>query len=482
MNLINQLFFAVLISSATSTLLFFVWWLLRGFFFAADARLIYFMLRCVCIMYLMPIGYIAVLITYRKWLQGYAKAWMMVFSRTNEMTGRLHVLAKIWFAILIVLIAYFLLDHYRLNRRLADNIPEDDPVVVRAYRKVCGRLGILPGTLALSRNVEIPMPCIIGWRHPEVVLPERDYTQEELELVFFHELSHYKHKDLKFKAISVFVMMVHCFNPAAWLLLRKVNFWSECMADASALEASGNLRHIKPYFDNIVDLIPVDRKSQLDSAFISTLCRSKKMMDRRVDFMQKYRIMKSAGKVVTAAVALAFVLASGTTAYASGKTVADLHNVIYQNTENQTNLDQGPSVRAVLADDGMIEYHCRVEDLDMEGMQVVSTPEQDIVAAEEGIHYSFAWTVNPNTRHVSRDYYMYTSQRVLASCTVTPGSKLFWLGIMDDHGNAYYVTGRGSASHNFNIPESCRYCVFIQNNYTDGTELTATGSFVYENK
>ena len=36
MILINQLFFAVLISSVTSTLLFFVWWLLRGFFMIAN--------------------------------------------------------------------------------------------------------------------------------------------------------------------------------------------------------------------------------------------------------------------------------------------------------------------------------------------------------------------------------------------------------------------------------------------------------------
>ena len=83
--------------------------------------------------------------------------------------------------------------------------------------------------------------------------------------------------------------------------------------------------------------------------------------------------------------------------------------------------------------------------------------------------------------HVSGSYYVTTSQRLCASATVVPTDKYFDLGIMDDHGNAYYVRGKGASSHTFTIPESCRYRVFIQNN-NSSTTLHATGSYAYENK
>lgn len=481
MNLINQLFFAVLISSATSTLLFFVWWLLRGFFMIANAKLVYITLRFISLMYIFPVGYAAILLTYRTGYQGRAGVWKLVFARTGEMSENLWVYSLFWAITVTFLIAYQVNDRLQWRRKLADNLPEYDPVAVREYKMVCKKLKVKERKLPLNRNVDIDMPCVIGWIRPRLLLPERDYSKEELDLIFYHELSHRKHNDLGFKAISVFVMMIHCFNPASWILVRKINLWSECMADLEALETSGSLQNAKAYFDNIARLIPDDKKTQANSIFISALCLDKKMIDRRVDFVKKYKLMKSAGRLVTAALGLAFIFASGTTAYASGKTVADLHNAVYQDTENYASVVDESKVRTVIADDGMIEYHCRIEDLDTEGLQIITAPDEDIVSFAAGVHYNMDWYVDPNCRYVSGEYYVTTNQRLMASVTVTPGDKYFDLGIMDDHGNAYYVRSKGAASHVFSIPESCRYRAFVQNN-NSSTTLHATGYFAYENK
>lgn len=480
MILINQLFFAVLISSATSTLLFFVWWLLRGFFMIANAKLVYATLRSICVLYVLPIGYIAVLFTYRARFQGQKGVWGLVFTRTAELTDKLWVFAILWSVTVAFLIAFQALDRLQWRRRLADNLPEYDPVAVEVYDSVCRRLRVEKYKLPLNRNVDIDIPCVIGWIRPRLLLPERDYSREDLELIFLHEMSHRKHKDLGLKAFSVIVMMIHCFNPASWILVQKINFWSECMADLEALEITGSLQNARVYFDSIARLIPDDKKKQVNSAFVSALCISKKMIDRRVDFVKKYRLMKSAGKLVTAALGAAFIFASGTTAYASGKTVADLHNVVYQDTENYVNVGEESKVRTVVADDGMIEYHCRIEDLDIDGLQIVTEPDDEIAAITEGVHYDMDWYVDPYMRYVSGSYYVATNQRLCASVTVTPSGKLYDLGIMDDHGNAYYVRGNGALAHNFNIPESCRYRVFVQN--PNSVQLHATGYFAYEDK
>lgn len=481
MILINQLFFAVLISSVTSTLLFFVWWLLRGFFMIANAKLVYSMLRSICILYVLPIGYVAVLLTYQAGFRGKSGVWSLVFARSKELTNKLWLYAVLWTVTVIFLIAFQALDRLQWRRKLADNIPEYNQATVKLYESVCQRLGVANRMMPLNRNVEIDIPCVIGWIRPRLLLPERDYSREELELIFLHEVSHHKHKDLGFKAFSVVVMMVHCFNPAAWILVRKINFWSECMADLEVLEMNGSLQNEKAYFDSIAKLIPDDKKKQVNSAFVSALCISRKMIDRRVDFVKKYRLMKSAGKLVTAALGAAFILASGTTAYASGKTVADLHNVVYRDTENYVNVEEGSNIRTVVADDGMIEYHCRIEDLDREGLRIVNMPDEEISSIAADTNYIFDWYVDPECRYVSGSYYVTTSQRLGASVTVMPMDKYFDLGIMDDHGNAYYVRSKGVASHMFNIPESSRYRVFIQNN-NSSTTLHATGSYGYEDK
>lgn len=192
--------------------------------------------------------------------------------------------------------------------------------------------------------------------------------------------------------------------------------------------------------------------------------------------------MQAAGKIVTAVMTLAFMFTSSTTAYASAKMAADVHNVVYQRLEDRTDIDAmglQPGVSYV-ADDGTVLHYARIEDLDMEGMQVVSAPDQDMVSFAAGVHYNINWYVNPNTRYVSGEFKINRGQTMVASTSVSPSDKYYWLGVMDDDGNAWYVERRGGASYTFPISTTNNYRVFVQNNYRDTTVLYATGSFYYE--
>lgn len=507
MNLINQLFFAVLISSVTSTLLFIAWRMLRGFFMAANAKLIYDMLHWISIIFVLPIGYVAVLLAYRGWFDGQTRLWRVVFARTREITDGLRMFAIAWFVLVCILLLIYFFGCIYWYLIMQDNIPEIDPMIVGVFKQVCRKLDIPEGRLELHRNVLVYTPLIIGSRHPKVLLPEHDYTAKELELIFLHELSHHKHGDLRFKKFVIFVLLINCFNPAAYILFRTVNLWSECMADLAALEALGSLHNAKPYFDKIIQLIPNGRKTKRDSFFISTLSKDGKQLARRMDFMLKYVKTKPSGRVITAALAAAFVMVSATTAYASGRTVADIHNLIYQNTEERTNetnvvsamsdaelADEAAALNndadlagkpapgtSVVTEDGMVEYYCNVEDLDWENIEIISSPDEGIATMQEGKFYDIDWTVKPNTRYVSGDYKVQSGGKIGTSVIIKPSGKKCWLGIMSDHGTARYVEGTGILTHTFNITETCSYRVFVQNNYTDGTTLYANGSFIYEN-
>lgn len=375
-----------------------------------------------------------------------------------------------------LIVIYRILDDWIWCRRLEDNIDEE-PEVIEVFERVCKCLGIQKGELGIAKNVLVPMPMIVGVRSKQILLPEGDYSTRDLEMIFFHELSHYKHKDLRWKVVVVIIRMVHCFNPAAYILLKVVNYWSECMADVSALEKAGHI-DAQTYFSKILNLVPDRKKPERERYLFSALYKNDRILNRRIEFMKKYKKARPSSKVLTAVMSAAFVCISASTAFASGKTVADLHNVVYQNLEEKVKEPE----QLVVADDGMVEHYCSVEDLNMENMQEVSTLDQDIVSFTAGVYYSFDWIVNPNTRHVSGEHVVNAGQQIMASATVTPGSKTCWLGIMNDEGTARYVSGSGALGHRFKITNRGRYRVFVQNNYKDGTTLHAIGSFLYENE
>ncbi len=486
MNSINQLFFMVLISSVTSSLLFLVWRLLRGFFMLIDARLIYKTLRWVCVMYVMPFGYAAALITYRGWFRGDIRLWKIIFVRSGKITQGVHIASIIWFVVVLVVILVYLHEDRRWNRMRRDNIEEVDPMVVGVFREVCEKLNIPEGKLKLCRNVLVNTPLVIGCRHPEVLLPENDYTTEDLELIFFHELSHYKHKDLLLKRFVLIVMCIHGMNlivlAILFLLFRTVNRWSECMADLSALEASGNMDKAGIYFDKIVALIPHDKNARQDNLFISTLSNDSTLLAKRMDFMLKYLKVEHGVKSVAAVVTAAFVILSATTAFASGKTVVNLHNMYYQYTEEQMKEPNRPALgKNVVAGDGIVEHYCNIENLDMTNMQIVSLTEEDVSTCSEGVYYNVDWNAEANTRYVSGDYIVKSGGAIAFSVTLSTFDDTCWIGIVNDVGNVRYVEGTGALGHVFDITETCHYRVFVQNNYEDGTDIYAKGSFRYEN-
>ncbi len=447
-----------------------------------NVRLAYITLRWICLMYLFPVGYAALLITYRGWIYRPLADWKLVFAFSEKFTVLLILLAAGWLFQAGSLISGYAAEGIRWRRKLADNIPEDDPVIVGVYEKVCRKLHLRADRMKLNRNVTISMPLAVGWLRPQILLPEADYTEEQLELILYHELSHHKHRDLKYKTLAMIATLIHCFNPAVVYVFRMLNHWSEYMADVSAMEAADNLS-AKQYFDNIRCLIP-GGKDELDSSpFISALDEDHEMLIRRVEFMKKYLKVKAAGKVVTALFAAAFALVSVSTTYASAKITADVQSAVFQDLENLKNETDGLVLevgRSYVAEDGTVVHYVPAEELNLEGMEEVSNPAEDRVYYAAGVHYSFNWGVPSNTRRVTGEYTVYDGQKIYTSVTVTPGDKIFWLGIMDDDGNAWYVESRGAASHTFYITRTNKYRVFVQNNYTDGTSLHATGSFAYE--
>ena len=102
------------------------------------------------------------------------------------------------------------------------------------YRRVCRQLGIRkrPG---LYLHPDISSPLLFGLFGACLYLPEKDYTPEELELIFVHEINHYKHKDLWYKMVLLAARIYCWFNPALILMFREADRDLESLCDSRVI-------------------------------------------------------------------------------------------------------------------------------------------------------------------------------------------------------------------------------------------------------
>lgn len=106
--------------------------------------------------------------------------------------------------------------------------------------------------LRIYKNLASPM--LIGILHPIVLIPKTDLGHKGLELVFLHELNHYKRKDIIIKTVGLFAHAMHWFNPLIYLLLKEMNKYCEYSVDEKVVE-NMDKNDRKFYGEMIINLI-----------------------------------------------------------------------------------------------------------------------------------------------------------------------------------------------------------------------------------
>ncbi len=82
----------------------------------------------------------------------------------------------------------------------------------------------------------ISSPLMTGVFKPVLLLPEVFLTDEQLENVVLHEMTHYKRKDILVKWFSLIVKSIHFFNPAVYFVCRQLDEECEISCDAAVVK------------------------------------------------------------------------------------------------------------------------------------------------------------------------------------------------------------------------------------------------------
>jgi len=65
-------------------------------------------------------------------------------------------------------------------------------------------------------------PCLVGLKFGYILLPQNDYTNEEILYIIRHEMLHYRRKDVLKKMITDILCTMFWWNPVFWYLKRSV--------------------------------------------------------------------------------------------------------------------------------------------------------------------------------------------------------------------------------------------------------------------
>ncbi len=82
----------------------------------------------------------------------------------------------------------------------------------------------------------ISAPMLVGIRKPQILLPCREYSREQLEFILQHEFIHYRRKDLWVKLLLTAAGTVHWFNPLVGLMAGQAVKDMELLCDSDVVK------------------------------------------------------------------------------------------------------------------------------------------------------------------------------------------------------------------------------------------------------
>ena len=138
----------------------------------------------------------------------------------------LNWLVWIWLAGALTVLIWKNAQHLRFRRTLLDGAHEPDAetrTLFQSVREEIEEAAMLqkPLPLLLSPHTATPLSVGLSRKSLRVVLPERDYTPEELRLIFRHELIHIVRQDAGTKLFLTFCAAAMWWNPLQWLAMRR---------------------------------------------------------------------------------------------------------------------------------------------------------------------------------------------------------------------------------------------------------------------
>lgn len=217
-------------------------------------------------------------------------------------------LSKIWASGFFTVLIWKIATHIRFRERIEGSAQEiTDTEILRIWEEEQKNTGVYPllGSAPLqSPLIQTPLSIGITRDATILVLPQREYSPEELELIFRHEIIHIQRSDGAAKFLLAFCTALCWFNPLMWLGVRRSAEDMELSCDEAVVQNYTDKAHRHQYASLLLQTAGDER------GFTSCLAASTSALRYRLESIIAPRSRKS-GAFLAALITFCMLMSIG---------------------------------------------------------------------------------------------------------------------------------------------------------------------------
>lgn len=239
------------------------------------------------------------------------------------------VICLVWLVGFLTVLAYYIGSHLWFRHLvLKEAEPVTDPIALSLWGQEQARAKISKRNFPLVCSGLVNTPMTIGLFRGamKVVLPERSYTEQELTLIFRHEIIHIGLQDSWNKFFLVFCTAMCWFNPLMWMAKKRCAQDIELSCDETVL-IHGDEEQKKQYAQLLLKTAGDDR------GFTTCLSSSAAALRYRLQNVMGQSIKRPVGGVIAGLIFFGLIMTSGYIRFAYQH--GTLQEVLYQKDISQ---------------------------------------------------------------------------------------------------------------------------------------------------
>ena len=451
MSWINFFFFVIILNTVTGTVAYLLCKLLTRIAEKAGAiRVIYPMYRLVLIFYTLPFGWIYIYIKCNHVYGSYGIGDS--FFGTPIIFWIIQIALIVWLIGMVWVIVRKLKDSYGERKAHELKMKNNMPFRADEYRAMLSRM--YPHRnwkrTQFCTNFLARSPVVVGKLFPVIIIPERKYSEFQIQVILMHEGMHIVRLDNLAKQISSVLIYINWFNPYLKSYTKELDEWADIACDISVCKRflGGNS---KEYY--IALMAAKTSGHSVVNPFVSHLNKSNESIKRRMMYMKKWKDSRSK-RFVSAILMATLIMGSSVTAFAASSQVADQQNDVYRETceseQNASDFESSTEIHMIPADQ-----------VDEEKWNEAVVYEEDLLEPLT-VQKNFTWTVPADNFARSAGFIKQKGGQIVVSCYLY--SELnHRVGIRRPDGSQLYVIGTHQVTATFPCEKTGTYYVYVEN-------------------
>ena len=464
MSWINFFFFVIILNTVTGTVAYLLCKLLTRIAEKAGAiRVIYPMYRLVMIFYTIPFGWIYIYIKCNRVYGSYGIGDS--FFGTPIIFWIIQIALIVWLIGMVCVIVRKLKDSYEERKAHELKMKNNMPFRADEYRAMLSRM--YPHRnwkrTQFCTNFLTRSPVVVGKLFPVIIIPERKYSEFQIQVILMHEGMHIVRLDNLAKKISSVLIYINWFNPYLKSYTKELDEWADIACDISVCKRflGGNS---KEYY--IALMAAKTSGHSVVNPFVSHLNKSNESIKRRMMYMKKWKDSRSK-RFVSAILMATLIMGSSVTAFAASSQVAGTQNDVYRETceseQNASDFESSTEIHMIPADQ-----------VDEEKWNEAVVYEEDLLEPLT-VQKNFTWTVPADNFARSAGFIKQKGGQIVVSCYLY--SELnHRVGIRRPDGSQLYVIGTHQVTATFPCEKTGTYYVYVEN--MGRVDIKASGYYI----